>query len=496
MVGRARHFDHPDPPAGEGIPLTEWPPGWVGFAMSIDPDRVLRFHPVTVGGDALVGRRNDVLRRPVVLDQVMHLGVVIALESADELDIRPPETVDALVIVSHGQNRKLLFRIRQRPARDRTDQVVLRFVDVLVFVHQDMLKTAQEPVAHFVGLDPARHHRAAQHRRRLGDQRVQVRRHRSPGAGQRPSQQPQGQAMVRLDHDPAGIGAGQIRQPPPQLDGRLPVETADQDPPGPHPFHAQQVGTPMHHRPGLARTRSRQDQQVPLNRRGDDFDLSRMIQLGDDPLIGTRGGGMLEQLRLVTQKPPHKGLLVHREIGQHQLQRLADPVEPAPGVFAHHVHLQHPFLVVMPQRLIVRDLIAFASGLGLQPDGHRRTEDRQPLLQHDHVLLMQVHQRPFECRIHIFQFGSQPEIALDGGVQLFEREFDQQIRLRPGLGRDLAQQHLEYEACHLAPSLRQFAQRRPGPAQPDPVQVAAHEPQLETAMRSGEPAPILAQAFQ
>jgi hypothetical protein len=70
--------------------------------MPVDPDRVPGFHPIHVGRDESVGCLDDIARRAVILDKVMHLGFVILLEAPDELHVSAPERVDILVIIAHG----------------------------------------------------------------------------------------------------------------------------------------------------------------------------------------------------------------------------------------------------------------------------------------------------------------------------------------------------------------------------------------------------------
>jgi len=57
-------------------------------------------HPPRRAGDHLARNTNDVLRRPVVLDEIDRLGLVVLPEAADELDARLPELIHVLVVIT------------------------------------------------------------------------------------------------------------------------------------------------------------------------------------------------------------------------------------------------------------------------------------------------------------------------------------------------------------------------------------------------------------
>ena len=82
------------------------PPGGSDLAVSIDPDGLIGFHPIQIGGDQLVGRVDDVARGTVVLDQVMDLGVVILPELPDESHVRAAKGVNILVVITDREDGK------------------------------------------------------------------------------------------------------------------------------------------------------------------------------------------------------------------------------------------------------------------------------------------------------------------------------------------------------------------------------------------------------
>ena len=110
------------------------------------------------------------------------------------------------------------------------------------------------------------------------------------------------------------------------------------------------------------------------------------------------------EFRLRREIAPDELVLAHREIGQHQSQRLADGLQPAPRVFAHDVDLQHPLLIVVFERLIVAGFVFLAFRSGRQTDAHRGAEHGQSLLEDDGALFVKIHQRPLDRSVEVLDF--------------------------------------------------------------------------------------------
>src|ERR1035437_216553 len=87
-------------------------------------------------------RRQNVLRRAVVLLQTNGLGVgIVVFEVQDILDVGAAPAIDRLVFVAHHADIAMLFG-------QQAHQVVLRAVGVLIFVDHDV---AEPPVVSLSG---------------------------------------------------------------------------------------------------------------------------------------------------------------------------------------------------------------------------------------------------------------------------------------------------------------------------------------------------------
>ena len=117
--------------------------GWERLPIAINADRLANLHAVRIGGNQQVCGLDDMASGTVVFHQVENLSRVILVETADEFHIAAAERVNVLIIVSDGQDGEFKVGVIQRPAGNRADQLVLRLVNVLVFVHQDMLETGE-----------------------------------------------------------------------------------------------------------------------------------------------------------------------------------------------------------------------------------------------------------------------------------------------------------------------------------------------------------------
>ena len=150
----------------------------------------------------------------------------------------------------------------------------------------------------------------------------------------------------------------------------------------------------------------------------------------------------------------------------------------------------------MRQRLVIGGLVFFCPCLGREPNRHRRTKHRQAVLQHDDPLFMQKHQRSFDRGVDVFYFCSQKQVLVERAVQFFKVEFDQVIRHRGRLGRDLGHQRVEDHRRQPAPLFRQRDKRRPVSTHPDAIRIARDKPQLDAPVRAGKAPPVLTEALQ
>ncbi len=104
--------------------------------------------------DQPVGGVDDVPGGPVIFNEVHHLRRVVLLELTDEFHVGAPEGVNVLIVVADRHDRQPSVAVLKGAAGDGRYEVVLRLVDVLVLVHQDVAVAPQELVPHIVGLDP------------------------------------------------------------------------------------------------------------------------------------------------------------------------------------------------------------------------------------------------------------------------------------------------------------------------------------------------------
>ena len=98
--------------------------------------------PASVVGHHRGGGLQDQLGGAVVLLQLDDPGArEVPLELQDVVDVRPPETVDRLVLVPHAEYVPV-------PRRQRHDETVLGVVGVLVFVHEEIAAGSAPPRRH------------------------------------------------------------------------------------------------------------------------------------------------------------------------------------------------------------------------------------------------------------------------------------------------------------------------------------------------------------
>ena len=310
-------------------------------------------------------------------------------------------------------------------------------------------------------------------------------------AGQR-----QRQAVEGLHGDAARLGPDQRRQPPAQLQRGVAVVAEHQHGLRRHAAHAQQPGDPVHDHARLAGAGAGEHEQIGLVAGGDDRLLRRVAERLDDGAEGLGRGLDLQLLLAAGEVAAQEGLLAEREVGTDQLQRLRDAREGQPRVLGHHVHLQRARVVVGIEQRVVADRVAPAPGFGRHAQRHRAAEHRQPLLQRDHLLLVQVQQRALDRGQRIADAVRQQRIGFQRRAQVFEREVDQQHVLLRRIGRHAREQRLQQALRQRAAQLRGFADRAPGAAQAHAQPFAPERAQRQAGLARRESDAIERQAFQ
>ena len=103
------------------------------FAMFGFSTQVLAQAAIVMGNHG-IGRSQDITHRTVVLLQLDRGGYLkFTHEIGHIAHARATETVDALIIISHGKYGSML------PCQ-QFEPIVLQFIGVLEFVHQDVIK--------------------------------------------------------------------------------------------------------------------------------------------------------------------------------------------------------------------------------------------------------------------------------------------------------------------------------------------------------------------
>ena len=104
-----------------GIEHSPAPARRFASALRVDPDRMIDLYPVGATLDHVVRRRDDVLRRPEVFDQVSDRSFVFRLKPPDELDVGTLEAVDVLVVIAATGGDMSLIRVTLCNADSKDD---------------------------------------------------------------------------------------------------------------------------------------------------------------------------------------------------------------------------------------------------------------------------------------------------------------------------------------------------------------------------------------
>ena len=151
-------------------------------------------------------------RGAVIVRQESRSGPIVRLETLDKLDRRPVESVDVLVVVTHGKQAEFVVLVGQGAAGQGRDQLVLLRADVLVFVHEYPAETGQQPRPLLIGV-VRRQPGAPQQVHRLPEylsEGVVVQAFRAPAeAG---THQPHGKAVTGEHGHASGVVAEQFGQ--------------------------------------------------------------------------------------------------------------------------------------------------------------------------------------------------------------------------------------------------------------------------------------------
>ena len=228
--------------------------------------------------------------------------------------------------------------------------------------------------------------------------------------------------MIGVDRDAAGQVADQIPEPHPQLVHRGTVEADHEDAVGTDARDPKQPGATMDHHPRLAGPGTRQHQEIALLRCGDDRCLSVVAQILDDLGVALARRGPLHHLRVVAEVVAPEVGGGHGEIPLHVAPRTTETVPCLLHVASHRVDLKHALLVVVLERSIVAVRVTPTLRLVPQANRHRLPEDRQPLLQRDDVVFVQVQERFLDRIERVPDLLPQPKLSVDRTPDLLQRE--------------------------------------------------------------------------
>jgi hypothetical protein len=167
----------------------------------------------------------------------------------------------------------------------------------------------------------------------------------------------------------------------------------------------------------LARAGAGEDQHIGvLAIVGDDTLLHRVGQRLDDLAPGLRRRLPRQFLLPVGQPALHEGVARQAEIVERQAQGIGHRLQAALHVLGHDVNLHHLFVVMQLQRREV-GLAELPLPVGVEADGHRRAENRQPLVEADHFLFVQPEQRAVEQPRGLPDLRLEQQVGFDGGQQ-------------------------------------------------------------------------------
>ena len=403
-------------------------PGRLFSASGIDHEPDVALHAVCVAPDETLRDIDDVRRRSIVRGENRSIRLVFILEASDELGARAVESVDVLIVVSDDKDRGASILFDGDPLCDRTDEVVLVEVDVLVFIDEQVRDPPQKLLVRLVGVDAEDALLSLDDPGGKGDQIVEF--HVRLGIAERlgiegNAECPHGECMVGMDADPGGIvlpdhlaeaTADQLR--------RHTIEGQDEDAPRRNAPDAHQVRDAVHQRSRLARSRPGQHQQVCVGTGCDDRLLVRVLQAGDDTVDHRRIRGSVDvvaqRFSIALQEFPSR----QSEVVEDQRHRLADALDPPAREEADDVDLDALLAVVGTQLLHV--LVAESAALrGLhQAQPHGLPDHGSPAAHLGNSQLLDRIHRVFDGCILIVDLSTEEQIPVDQRLQLVQRQLD------------------------------------------------------------------------
>ena len=282
-------------------------------------------------------------------------------------------------------------------------------------------------------------------------------------SGEAGTHQPHGHPVAGQHRNPAGVVADEGGQAAPDLHRGVPVVGQGQDAPGVLTPDPDQVGDAVHQHPGLPRPRPRQDQHVGLLPViGHDAPLHGVVQALHDAAPGL-GRGLTGQFPVPVRQPALQELVFRlAEVVHGQVQVVRRGPQAMLGVLRHHMDLPHLLVVVELQGGVIR--LGEPAPLRLEQDGHGRTEHRQPLVQADHLLLVEPEQGPVHQPVGMPDLAVQHQVRLHRRQQLAHGGLGQQVGAPHALGHG-GEQVLQQQSCRSSPHFGRLGQWSPVPLQ-------------------------------
>ena len=157
------------------------------------------------------------------------------------------------------------------------------------------------------------------------------------------------------------------------------------------------------------------------------------------------------------------------------------------GVLRHHVDLPHLLVVVELQGGVVR--LGEPPPLRPEQDGHGGTEDRQALVQADHLLLVQPQQSPVHQTVGMPDLAVQHQVRFHRRQQLAHGGLGQQVRAPDAL-RQGGQQVVQQQPRGRAAQFGGLGQWSPVPLQRHLHGLPVPAPQSQAAPAATLAAPV------
>ena len=226
----------------------------------------------------------------------------------------------------------------------------------------------------------------------------------------------------------------QSGETPPDLDRRMTVVGQRENPARVLASHPDQIGDPMDEHPGLAGTGTGQHQDVGLLAIvGDDPLLYRVVEAlydarQDSGVVWRANSFSRSGNQRLQEFVPFQAEVVHR-----QAQGIGHGAKTPLHVLRHDVDLHHLLVVMDLQRLEIR--LYEAAPVLAEADRHRRAENRQSLVESDHLLFVQPQERPVQELGQVLCLRPDDKVIFEGGKELAEGRFRQEIRAALPSGR-------------------------------------------------------------